>query len=94
MIVPITLADSVHRALNDVATARGESVTSFLESLAYRIARGVQGTDEVALLWALGFTDKQIAFELGRTNHSVAQRRQRLRLPANRTTKQTVRRVS
>lgn len=81
--VEVDLSDSVYARLREMTLARGESVTSFLTTLAYREARALQH-DEVAILWAQGFTDRQIAYELGWTNIRVANRRRAYNLPANR----------
>lgn len=89
--VPVELSPGVYARLRDLSHARGETVTSLLEAAAYRIARRDITTDEVGVLWSMGFTDRQIAYELDWTNHKVAAARQRLQLPANKKAKGTTR---
>lgn len=91
--VQFDLTDPVHTAVWQVAAAREESVESVFITFAYRLIRLMEH-DEVGILWAQGFTDQQIANELGWTKIRVATRRQKFQLPANRALKRRPRVVA
>jgi len=83
MLVSYELPASVYVRIEQIAQARGENVETFLQQIAYRITRA-SDHDDLVILWSMGWSDKEIADELGIPRSNIADRRRDRGLPANR----------
>lgn len=75
--------------LAEVAERHDMRVDEYLAELAAQAAlrRGSDGLDCVTVRWRRGWTDKQIAADLGWTNEAVATKRRALGFPPNKRTR-------